>query len=298
MGWKPMQRLRNAAGHRVYVQGSVRHLIPNCSCYYTGTPMKNPKKSTQAFTLVETLAVLAVIAAIIAIGVPAISKVMQNSRVRNAEGTASVIKSALTQYLSKPGSLGTIPVTEGTVPASEYITTGTVLTAANIANAATLDNILLAEGVLERPINVRMGAQNIALTGLSPVWTPSASQFTGPASGSLATYAGVTRTECAVSDGTSDPGTTGQTAGSAACAFNLTGGGILITSGSRVAYLVIKSVPDADAYQLALDVDGPNLTQNTLAAPAASDQSQGPVAYAKDATTTGFVDVYYYLTNI
>jgi type II secretory pathway pseudopilin PulG len=259
--------------------------------------MKN-SKSTQAFTLVETLAVLAVIAAIIAIGVPAISKVMQNSRVRNAEGTASVIKSGLTQYLSKPGSLGTIPVTEGNVPSSEYVTTGTIITTANIANAATLDNILLAEGVLERPINVRMGAQNFSQTGVAPIWTPASSQFTGPATGTLTTYASTTRAECAVSDGVNNPGITGQAAGSAACAFNLAGAGTPITSGSRVAYLIIKSVPDADAYQLALDVDGPNLTQNTPASPAFNDQSQGPVEYAKDALVLGFVDVYYYLTNI
>jgi prepilin-type N-terminal cleavage/methylation domain-containing protein len=255
-------------------------------------------RNTHAFTLVEILAVLAVIAAIIAIGVPAISKVMQSGRIRNAEGTASVVKSALTQYLAKPGSLGSIPVTEGTVPASEYLTTGTILTAANIANAATLDNILLAEGVLERPISVRMGGQNFALSGVGPTWTPSASQFTGPATGTLASYAAATRVECAVSDGVNNPGTTGQTAGSAACAFNLAGTGILIPSGSRVAYLIVKSVPDADAYQLALDVDGTSLAQNTLANPASNDQSAGPVVYAKDAAAAGFVDVYYYLTNI
>ncbi len=246
----------------------------------------------------EILAVLAVIAAIIAIGVPAIAKVLQSSRVRNVEGAANVAKSAVTQYLSKPGSLGIIPVTEGTVPASEYGTTGTILTAGNIANAATLDEILLAEGVLERPIAVRMGAQNFSLSGAAPIWTPSLSQFTGPGTGTLASYAGATRVECAVSDGVNNPGTTGQTAGSAACAFNLAGTGTLIPSGSRVAYLIIKSAADSDAFQLALDVDGPNLAQNTSASPAGNDQSQGPLVYAKDAETTGFVDVYYYLANI
>ncbi len=54
----------------------------------------------------------------------------------------------------------------------------------------------------------------------------------------------------------------------------------------------------ADAYQLAIDVDGAGLTQNISTAPAAADQTQGAVAYAKDASSSGFVDVYYYLTNI
>ena len=50
--------------------------------------------------------------------------------------------------------------------------------------------------------------------------------------------------------------------------------------------------------KLALDVDGPGMVQNTAATPAAVDQTQGPLAYQKDATGTGFVDVYYYLTNL
>ena len=249
------------------------------------------------FTLVEILAVLAVIAAIIAIGVPAIAKVLQSSRVRNVEGAADVAKSAITQYLSKPGSPGNLPVTEGTIPASEYVTTATVLTAGNIAAAATLDNILLAEGVLERPISLRMGQQSSAATGLTPVWSPAASQFVGPASGVLASYAALSRIECGVSDGANNPGVNGQPLGSAACAFNLAGNGTFISAGSRVAYLIVKGVPVADAYQLALDVDGPSLVQNAAGTPGGLDQSQGPVVYARDAAASGFVDVYYYLTN-
>jgi prepilin-type N-terminal cleavage/methylation domain-containing protein len=257
-------------------------------------------RHNHGFTLVETLAVLAVIAAIIAIGVPAIAKVLQNGRVRNAEGTASVLKSAITQYLSKPGSLGTIPVTEGTSTAltSEYTGTGSP-TVAVVAAAATLDNVLLAESFLERPITLRMGAQNATTSGSANgfAWSPVSESFIGTAAPTLS-YATVSRVECSVSDGTNNPGVTGQTAGSGACAFNLAGNGTLIQSGSRVAYLIVKSVPDADAYQLALDVNGSGLTQNTAAAPATIDQAQGTVVYAKDATGTGFVDVYYYLTNL
>jgi prepilin-type N-terminal cleavage/methylation domain-containing protein len=258
-----------------------------------------PLSRNHGFTLVETLAVLAVIAAIIAIGVPAIAKVLQNGRVRNAEGTASVLKSAITQYLSKPGSIGTIPVTEGTSTAltTEYTGTGSPTVAA-VAAAATLDNVLLAESFLERPITLRMGAQNAATNGSANgfAWSPASQSFIGTAAPTLS-YANLSRVECSVSDGTNNPGATGQTAGSGGCAFNLAGNGTLISSGSRVAYLIIKSVPDADAYQLALDVDGSGLAQNTALAPATVDQTQGTVVYAKDAGT-GFVDVYYYLTNL
>jgi len=256
--------------------------------------------SSEAFTLVEILAVLAVIAAIIAIGVPAIAKVLQNGRVRNAEGTASVLKSAITQYLSKPGNLGTLPVTEttaGTLPASEFVNTAANTAAAG--PAATLDNILLTEGVLERPINLRIGVQN-ATSGPGAnqlLWSTSTEQYTNTAA-PTASYATVSRAEVGISDGVTIPslGTN-----SSACAFNLNGDGVtLIPNGGRVAYLIIKNVPDSDAYNLALDVDGTPLIQNTANTPATAAQTKGPVVYAADGTgaTNGYVDVYYYLTNL
>lgn len=266
----------------------------------TRFPAQRRRALRPGFTLIEMLAVLAVIAAIIAIGVPAISKVLQSARVRNAEGTANVLRSALMEFLSKPGSPGTIPVTEGTSTAltAEYAGGGSP-TVAELAAAATLDNVLLAEGALERPLTLRMGVQNLSPTGSANgfAWEPSSEAFGGTAAPTL-NYSGVSRAECSVSDGVNDPGATGQTAGSAACAFDLTANGTLIASGTRVAYLIIKSVPDADAYQLALDVDGLALVANTAASPAGADQAVGPVVYAKDGTGTGFVDVYYYLTAI
>jgi hypothetical protein len=144
-----------------------------------------------------------------------------------------------------------------------------------------------------------MGAQNAVVTGgaFGFTWSPATQSFTGIAPPTLS-YAALSRVECSVSDGMNNPGSSLQTAGSGACAFNLAGNGNLIPSGSRVAYIIIKTVPDADAYQLALDVDGQNLVQNTATIPAGADQTQGPVVYAKDSSLGGFVDVYYYLTNI
>ncbi len=212
-------------------------------------PSYSSRDLRRAFTLIEILAVLAVIAAIIAIGVPAIARVLQGGRVRNAQGTASVVKSALTQYLSRPGSPGTLPVTEGTSSAltAEYSGSGSP-SAAAIAAAATLDNVLLAEGVLERPISLRLGSQTAAATGLANgfAWVPSTQMFTGTAAPTLS-YAAASRVECSVSDGVSNPGATGQSAGSAACAFNLAGNGVLLPSGSRVAYLIIRGVPAVPA---------------------------------------------------
>jgi prepilin-type N-terminal cleavage/methylation domain-containing protein len=266
--------------------------------------MKTTRLSRSGFTLVEIMAVLAVMAAIIAIGVPAVSKALQNSRIRNAEGTANNLKSAITLYLGKPGSLGTLPVTEGVSATltSEYTGAGSP-TAGAVAAAATLDNVLLAESLLDRPLSLRMGVQNMAASGSANGfgWSPNTESFGGTAAPTLS-YAALSRSECSVSDGTTNPGAssgTHQTLGSYSCAFNLNGdGSTFIPNGSRVAYLIIKGAADADAYQLALDVDGVNLTQNTAAAPASNDQTEGPVVYAKDAGNSGSVDVYYYLTNI
>ena len=259
------------------------------------------QKPKAGFTLVEILAVLAVIAAIIAIGIPAVAKVLQSARLRNAEGTASVLRSAITAYLGKPGSLGSIPVTESALttapvlPAAQWSGPAALNTAA-ASRAATLDNVLLAEGLLQQPLSLRMGAQNFLAGGAPVSWSPVSESFTNSTAPTL-DYSPASRAECAISDGASVPGTTGNASGSAACAFNLAGNGILIPPGSRVAYLIIKTVPVADAYQLALDVDGVSLLQNSASGPATFDQTQGLVTYAKDAGT-GLVDVYYYLTSL
>jgi prepilin-type N-terminal cleavage/methylation domain-containing protein len=265
--------------------------------------------ATRAFTLVEILAVLAVIAAIVAIGIPAIAKVLQSGRLRNAEGTANVVRSAIAAYLTKPGSLGTLPVTESALttapvlPAAQWSGTPSLNTAA-ASKAATLDGVLLAEGVLDRPLSLRMGEQNFTLAAgaIQALWSSVSESFTNTVA-PTADYTSASRVECALCDGTNNPGVTGATAaaaagGSIACAFNLAGNGSLLTPGTRVAYLILKSVPDADAYQLALDVDGPSLVQNAASTPALLDQSQGPVVYAKDSPVSGFVDVYYYLIGL
>ncbi len=266
-------------------------------------PTLNPSRRA-GFTLVEIIAVLAVIAAIIAIGLPAVAKVLQSARLRNTEGTAAVLRSALTAYLSKPGTLGTFPVTESTLtaapalPAAQWTGPAALNTPA-AAKAATLDAILLAEGLIDKPLSVRLGVQNFVLPpgALAASWSTVSESFTNT-SAPTADYGNATRVECALCDGTSNPGMTGATAGSASCAFNLAGNGILLPTGSRVAYLIIKSVPTADAFQLALDVDGLGLVQNYAGTPAGNDQSQGPVAYARDAGGTGLVDVYYYLASL
>lgn len=261
------------------------------------------RRSRAGFTLVEILAVLAVIATIIAIGIPAVAKVLQSARLRNAEGTAGVVRSAITAYLSKPGSLGTIPVTESALtstpvlPAAEW-TGPPALNTAAASRGATLDNVLLAEGLLQQPLSLRLGEQNFnPAGGQAATWSATSESFANSSAPTL-DYSAASRAECAICDGTSNPGATGAANGSASCAFNLAGNGSPIPAGTRVAYLVLKSVPVADAYQLALDVDGVALLQNYAGSPAANDQTQGPVAYARDGTGSGLVDVYYYLTSL
>ena len=133
------------------------------------------------------------------------------------------------------------------------------------------------------------------VTAVLAAWSPISETYTNTVA-PTADFSSASRAECAISDGLADPGSTGVNLGSASCAFNLSGNGN-IPSGTRVAYLILKAVPSADAYQLALDVDGPGLIQNTTAQPAFVDQYLGPVAYAHD-NGPGLVDVYYYLTSL
>jgi hypothetical protein len=188
-------------------------------------------------------------------------------------------------------ALTTAPV----LPASEWTGTAALNTAA-ASKAATLDNVLLAEGLLQQPLSLRMGTQSFTNGGQGVSWSPGSASFTNSTAPTL-DYSPASRAECAISDGTSNPGATGAPNGSASCAFSLAGNGVLIPAGTRVAYLILRSVPVADAYQLAMDVDGVSLLQNSSTSPGAGDQTQGPVAYAKD-PGTGLVDVYYYLTSL
>lgn len=243
-------------------------------------------ESTQGFSLLELVLVLAIIAVLAAFLLPKGFDALRNSRVAQVQKTCETLKTAITDYIAMPGGSGSIPRTEGPgVPA-----TGAALSAASDTakgNAARLDTVLLASGKLERPISLRMGTQvyTSAGTGNEITWDQPTQAFAmTPDAAPQRDWSLITRVEARSSNPLLSP--------SAALGANFRLDGINNRASNLiVAYLVIPACPAKDAYQLALAMNAPQLAPVENAA-----CDIGLVAYA--APVNGTTDVYVYLGDI
>lgn len=252
--------------------------------------VKNPR-SNRGYTLVEILAVVAIIMALTGIFIVAIRSSLQKGRVANVMGTSQAVSTAVTDFLQKSGSSGVIPLTEGNV-GLVTVSTGalSVDASATTTRAAIIDTVLLTEGALEKPLSIRMGpTQNQTVGGTSPLlWNVNRQRF--EAGSGSADYTGTTRIECGI------PGTTGVPP------FRVDGR-TFITSAYRVVYLVIPNVAIDDAYALALSANGaPMLSSDggpsgitSVDDAATSGVTKGPVTFAP--ASDGVTTVYYYITR-
>lgn len=100
------------------------------------------KRKVQAFTLIEMIGVLAVIAILAAVLVPKVFEAINSSRINNAAMSCQTVKTALTDHYAKFGSLissnGVLTLTPGS---------GTAL---------TYDMVLLQEGFLDKPFAAKI----------------------------------------------------------------------------------------------------------------------------------------------
>ena len=93
----------------------------------------------QAFTLIEMIGVLAVIAILAALLIPKIFEAINNARVNNACITLGTVKTALADHYAKFGSLAS--------------SNGTAITT---FPSASFDKALLAEGFIDKPFAVKI----------------------------------------------------------------------------------------------------------------------------------------------
>ena len=242
--------------------------------------------SSQGYSLLELVLVLAIVSVLVGLLLPKGFDALRNARIQQVAKTVDTLKTALADYLTLPGGNGSLPRTEGTnIPTSGATLTG----ATDIAkgNGARLDSVLLATGKIERPLSLRMGSQSYAATGTGNemTWSQTALAFVvTPDAAPQRNWSAVTRVESR----SSTPGTLPSVALGAN--FRLDGTTDL-TANLIVAYLVIPAVPAKDAYNLAVAMNGPQLTPVEGVA-----CDTGVVAYA--APTNGVTDVYIYLTAI
>lgn len=243
-------------------------------------------KLTQGFTLLELAFSLAIIATLVAILLPKGVDALRNSRVQQVAKTVDTLKTALTSYIGLPGGNGSIPRTEGTgIPCSGAALTGATDVAKG--NGGRLDTVLLATGMIDKPVSLRMGTQAATSTGTGNemTWNQSLLAFVvTPDAAPQRNWTGVTRVEAR----SSQPGTLP----SAALGANFRLDGVTDRPANLViAYLVIPACPYADALALATQLNGAQLAP---AVGAASDA--GVVAYA--APANGVTDVYIYLMEV
>src|SRR5437867_8696558 len=111
--------------------------------------MKTQKKiqvqAKRAFTLIEMIGVLAVIAILAALLIPKIFEAINNARVNNAAVSYNTVKTALMDHYAKFGSLLS---SNGLT----FLTTDAV--------ATNIDGMLLSVGFLDKKFQVKIGDTN------------------------------------------------------------------------------------------------------------------------------------------
>lgn len=122
------------------------------------TQKRNEVQAKRAFTLIEMIGVLAVIAILAALLIPKIFEAINNARVNNAAVSYNTVKTAVMDHYAKHGSL---------------LSSNGVLFATTDPVAGNFDGMLLSEGFLDKKFQVKIGDTNshVAVTNALPAAT-------------------------------------------------------------------------------------------------------------------------------
>jgi prepilin-type N-terminal cleavage/methylation domain-containing protein len=121
--------------------------------------MKTPKKievqAKRAFTLIEMIGVLAVIAILAALLIPKIFEAINNARVNNALVSYNTVKTAVMDHYAKYGGIDR--TTNG---ASVAAGSAPGVAATPVPGLGYYDGTLLAEGFLDKPFVTKVGTNS------------------------------------------------------------------------------------------------------------------------------------------
>lgn len=215
------------------------------------------RNSRGGFSLIEMIGVLAIIAILAAVIVPKVFSTIASSRVTNAVASINTIKSAVTEF---SGKYGTIPTTNGN---------------------SRIDDLLVTDGLLDTRFLIKIGNQptNPAIVGAT--WTRSSSNWTSSGGSNQNSQS---RIICQTSNTTTPSTANGRN-------FRLDGTTDLPAQ-SRVVSAIIPNARISEARELSLRIDG-----ETMSEPDTSTADNiGRVAY-RTANGQGFTTVYVYVAH-
>ena len=197
--------------------------------------------SKAGFSLVEMIGVLAIIAILAVVIVPKVFSTIASSRVTNAVGSVSSMKSAVTEFA---GKYGTIPVTN---------------------NRSRIDDLLAADGLLEGRFAVKIGNQpDTRIDGAT--WTRSGGAWTATGGSNQNSQS---RLICLNSNTTAPATANGAN-------YRLDGSNNL-PANSRIVSAVIVNLTANEAQELSMRLDGEAFTPATSTV----DDQTGKVVYRR-----------------
>ena len=210
------------------------------------------------FSLVEMIGVLAIIAILAVVIVPKVFATIASSRITSAIGSSNSMKTAVTEYA---GKYGTIPITTATA-------------------SARIDDLLIAAGMLDSRFIVKIGTPPPAVPVAGATYNRTTNVWAAAGA-----QTGQSRVICANSVLGAVPATGTN--------YNLDGINP-IPAGSRIVSSVIMQVTISEARQLSQRIDGEALSEadNALTA-----DIRGKVVYAVAPTANSLVNVYIYLAH-
>ena len=130
------------------------------------TQKKTEVQAKRAFTLIEMIGVLAVIAILAALLIPKIFEAINNARVNNALVSYNTVKTAVVDHYAKHGALDKT-ANGAAVPAGAAPGSG----AAALPGQNYFDGMLLAEGFLDKPFVTKVGTNSfvhvVSATGVT-----------------------------------------------------------------------------------------------------------------------------------
>lgn len=200
----------------------------------------HPTQSKRAFTLVEMIGVLAIIAVLAVVIAPKVFGAIRASRINGTLVSMETYKTAATDFVGKYGML---PTTN---------------------NNSRIDDLFIAAGLIDERFSAKIGQQADVYAKDGATWARGTNGNWSASGGANQTSA--SRIICNVSNTASPETASGRN-------FRLDGK-TDVASGARVLSAMLESVPEAEARELSERVDGEGLSTTSGA------DSLGKVVYA------------------